>query len=228
MFYDNSIVLSFRGPLGVPVEIGQSLALLACAYVFLNFGAPADLIWSAAFLVMLVGSIFLHEMGHAWACEIQGVPVRRIMLYGGGGFCEPKQSATRYQQELIVAMGPIVNLVLWAVSSLAGHWILSGIMDGEVSDLSLTAYPYISMFAQINLWLAIFNLLPVEPLDGGKLFFLMLARILPSRLAARISAGVGLFVAILWIPAAVLFYLSFGWILLFIPSIRANWQALRA
>ena len=44
----------------------------------------------------------LHEMGHAWGALVQGVPVRRIMLHGGGGFCERARSATAREDELIV------------------------------------------------------------------------------------------------------------------------------
>jgi len=68
---------------------------------------------------LLTGSIFLHELGHAWGTIVQGIPVRRIMIYGGGGFCERSRSASVKQRELIVAMGPIVNLVIWAFASLS-------------------------------------------------------------------------------------------------------------
>lgn len=57
------------------------------------------------FFPILPGSIHLHELGHACGNPAQVVPVNRIMLYGGGGFCERTRSATRYEQELIVAMG---------------------------------------------------------------------------------------------------------------------------
>lgn len=228
MFQDNKVIFSTRGPWGIPVDVGASLGLLCALYLFYTVSGGAGILWPLAFLLTLVGSVFLHELGHAWACHIQDVPVRRIMLYGGGGFCERRRSATRYEQELIVAMGPIVNLTIWAVASLFIHWMLSQTMAGNGHIWFLDAYPYIALVAKVNFWLAIFNLLPVEPLDGGKLFFLILARLLPSRVAAKIAAAVGLVIAVLWIPAAILFFLTFGWILFFMPSIRHNWQALRA
>ena len=80
--------------------------------LFVDFGGtPRDFAFDLMFFAILIGSIYLHELGHAWGCLIQGVPVRRVMIYGGGGFCEPTRSSTRYEQELIVAMGPIVNLL---------------------------------------------------------------------------------------------------------------------
>ena len=69
--------------------------------------------------------IFLHELGHAWGCQVQGIPVRRIVLHGGGGFCEHTRSGTRTEQELIIAMGPLVNLALWALGSLVTWYIVS-------------------------------------------------------------------------------------------------------
>jgi hypothetical protein len=86
-------------------------------------GEGAD--FSATLPCCLVGSIFLHELGHAWGATVQGVPVRRIVINGGGGFCEQARSATRRQDELIVAMGPIVNLTIWAAGSLAAPPIVA-------------------------------------------------------------------------------------------------------
>jgi Zn-dependent protease len=165
---------------------------------------------------MLIGSIFLHEVGHAWGCKVQGVPVRRIMIHGGGGFCEHARSPSYEQQELIVAMGPIVNLVIWALASLAAPMMAPGIAQWAVFWL-----------AWINLFLALFNLLPVHPLDGGKLFQLFLLRFLPAGTATRISGGIGLIIAVLWIPGMVWLYFNIGLVLFFFPPVRMHLQMLR-
>lgn len=214
MFSDNPIT-EFSGPWGVPIQIGASIVLLPL--VFLSFGGTPDvLFYDVIFLALLIGSIFLHELGHAWGCLVQGIPVRRIMLYGGGGFCEPSRSATAYQDELIVAMGPIVNLTLWAVSSL---------LVGAVANEQLAWILY--DLAYINLFLAVLNLIPVLPLDGGRLFHLALLRVLPSDAAMRIAGGVGLFVALIWVPMMLGSYVFFGLVLFFWPSIRLHWMLMR-
>ena len=138
------------------------------------------------------------------------------MLYGGGGFCERKVSASRYQQEFIVAMGPIVNLTLWAVASL----IAPAISDPEIGWV-------IDTIAWTNLFLAIFNLIPVHPLDGGKLFELILLRLMPPRVAIRISGAVGFVLAILWIPAMIFSYLTVGLFLIFVPPVLMHWNMMR-
>jgi len=215
MFSDTNPIYEFRGPFGVPVQIGSSIIILFLVFVSFT-GSPVSMLYDLVFLGLLIGSIFLHEVGHAWGCLIQRVPVRRIMIFGGGGFCEPARSSTRYEQELIVAMGPIVNLVIWALASLIYPYIPGGDLAWAVHTL-----------AYLNLFLAIFNLLPVMPLDGGKLFQLLLMRFLKPGTATRISGGVGLVIAVLWIPMMILCYMFFGLVLFFIPPFGLHLQMLR-
>ncbi len=213
--FDENPIAEFRGPWGVPVQIGASIALLPL--VFLSFGGTADMLaYDLIFVALLIGSIFLHELGHAWGCLIQGIPVRRIMLYGGGGFCEPSRSATAYQDELIVAMGPIVNLTLWALASLMAPAVASEPLSWILYDL-----------AYINLFLAVLNLIPVLPLDGGRLFHLALLRVMPSDLAMRVAGGVGLILSLLWVPMMLTSFVFLGLVLFFWPSIRLHWMLLR-
>lgn len=215
MFSDSNVIFQFRGPFGVPVQIGSSILFLVLIFVSFT-GDPIELYYDIIFLALILGSIFLHELGHAWGCLIQNVPVRRIMIYGGGGFCEHSRSTSTREDELIVAMGPIVNLTLWALASLVAPNLPPGDLAWVVESL-----------AWINIFLAIFNMIPVMPLDGGKLFQLLLLRLLPSRLATQISGGIGLVIAVLWIPMMLLCYVELGFVLLFLPPIGQHLQMLR-
>jgi len=215
MFQDNKPIFEFRGPWGVPVQIGASLFLLMLLFVDFS-GTPRDFAFDVMFFAIVAGSIYLHELGHAWGCLIQGVPVRRVMLYGGGGFCEHSRSASRHETELIVAMGPIVNLFLWATAGL----IAPLIADPEINWVFRT-------IVWVNGFLFLLNMLPVHPLDGGKLFELLLHRFLPAGLATTISAGLGLVLAIIWIPLMAFVFIQIGVVLFLIPSIRLHWEMLR-
>ena len=215
MFQDNNPIFEFRGPWGVPVQIGASLFLLMLIFVDFS-GTPRDFAFDVMFFAIVVGSIYLHELGHAWGCLIQGVPVRRVMLYGGGGFCEHSRSTSRYETELIVAMGPIVNLFLWATAGL----IAPMIADPEINWVFRT-------IVWVNGFLFLLNMLPVHPLDGGKLFELFLQRILPPGFGTTISAGLGLALAIIWIPLMAFVFMQIGVVLFFFPSIRLHWVMLR-
>lgn len=211
----SSPILAFRGPWGVPVEVHASILLLPLLLVDFA-GTARDFAFDAMFVVILLGSIFLHELGHAWACLIQGVPVRRIALHCAGGHCERTRSATRHEQELIVAMGPIVTLVLWAVAGLIAPFI----QDPEIAWVFWT-------ISALNGFLALLNLLPVNPLDGGKLFALLMHRFFRPRQALLISAVVGLICALLWVPMMIWGFMSFGFVLFFLPSVALHWRMLK-
>ena len=215
MFRDNNPIFEFRGPWGVPVQIGASIFLLVL--ILVDFSATPRLVaFDLMFVAILLVSIYLHELGHAWGNLIQGIPVRRVMLYGGGGFCESSRSATRYERELVVAMGPIVNLFLWASAGL----IAPLISDPEINWVFRT-------IAWVNGFLFILNMLPVHPLDGGKLFELFLHRFLSPQLATTISASLGLVLAVFWVPLMIIMFMHIGVVLFFLPSVRLHWEMLR-
>lgn len=215
MFRDNQIIGELRGPWGVPVQFGASIFVLPL--IFIDFGGtPRTLAFDLMFLAILLASIFLHELGHAWGNLIQGIPVGRILLYGGGGLCSSTRSATRRERELVVAMGPIVNLALWAVASL----VAPRIGDPEVGWV-------VDTVAWINLYLAIFNLMPVQPLDGGKLFELFLHRLLPPMAALRVAGTVGLLIVVAWVPLLIGSWVTFGMFLFFLPSLGVHWRMAR-
>ena len=224
MFGNESPVFAFRGPFGIRVEIAGSFFLLAFLIVGLRVTSAEQMIWSLGLFAVLAASIFLHELGHAWGCRVQDVPVRRIVLHGAGGFCERATTASNRQQELIVAMGPIVNLFLWAVISLVVEalWFRAQSWDSYPGEEVMRVSWLLSTAANLNLFLALFNLIPVQPLDGGKLFQLALIRVLDPQRATRIAGIVGLAVCVVWIPAMMVLYLSIGWILFFIPSFRLH------
>lgn len=221
MFNDQT-VFTFKGPWGIPIEIGRTLPLLVGLLIFMSL--DSNLVGGIVFAVMLVLAIFLHELGHAWGCLIQGIPVRRIKLFGGGGFCEHARSTTRRESELIVIMGPLVNLALWAIFGLL--WpMLPNIGAGSTLIHDVTYYCY--QFSFLNLFLFVMNMIPVQPLDGGKLFHLYLCRWIEPRKALRIAGGVGFVMAILWIPAMIGMYVFAGFVLLFMPSIKAHYHMMR-
>jgi len=222
MFGNDNVIFQFTGPMGVRVDVGQSMVMLIGVLAFLS-GSIVD---GAIFAALLVAAIFLHELGHAWGCLVQGVPVRRIMLHGGGGFCEHARSPSARESELIIAMGPLVNLGLWAAVGLL-QWSTLDITPETTPNWFLTVRYYLNIFGFLNLALFFFNMLPVQPLDGGRLLHLGLLRLFAPTTAHRATGWVGLVFSILWIPAAVAAFVFSGWILFFIPSIPAHYRMAR-
>lgn len=233
MFSDTPL-FHFTGPFGIRVEIGQSLVGLVLLILLIGGGNPG---FAAGLLVALLLAVTLHEYGHAWACRVQGVPVRRIMIYGGGGFCERAASVPPRQEEFIVMMGPIVNLALWAVAGLAQTALIAWLAPApgstvlpnlEMIRVALAVHWWLGLFGVINLALFLFNLIPVQPLDGGKLLQLGLARVTDTLTATRIAGMVGVVFAVLWIPGLIAMWFFLGWILFFLPSIGLHLQMARA
>ena len=85
MFTNDTPIFTFRGPFGVPVEIGASILLLAFIFIQPQNGIQLD---NIIYFLLIILAIFLHEFGHAWGTLVQGHDVKRVMIYGGGGFCE--------------------------------------------------------------------------------------------------------------------------------------------
>ncbi len=133
--------------------------------------------------VLFFGSILLHELGHSVLAIRHRVAVRSITLFvfGGVALMERDPDDARAEFEIAIA-GPIVSALLALVFLVA----LRGVESGSAGHFVA------SWLFRINLFVALFNLLPGFPLDGGRVLRAFLwARSGDARRATRISAGVG-------------------------------------
>lgn len=211
-------LLELRGPFGIPIELRQSAGLLALILVLSALMQGGGIGRILGFLAVLVGSVLLHELGHAWAARVQGVRVGRIVLHAGGGYCETGRATPR-QEEFILLMGPLTTLALWAVCGLARDGIYRlALADPGWVPFGLALLPWLSLASGLNLFLFLYNMVPVQPLDGGRLLLVWLRRALPPQRALKIAGTVGLVACILWVPALVWVFFSTGWLLFFLPS----------
>lgn len=125
--------------------------------------APVTL-WSLAVgaALLLVFSVVVHEMSHAVVSNRLGYPVKRITLFIFGGVAhlhsEPDEPRTEF---LVAGAGPLSSIILWIGFSLAALLSFS-----EENRIWSTLF---GSTAQLNLILALFNLVPGFPLDGGRL-----------------------------------------------------------
>lgn len=225
MYGNDRAVYRIETPFGFPVEIRLSIVMLAVLFLLFSAGSVQGAIDALILVAMILTAIFLHEMGHAWGCMVQGIAVRRVVIFGGGGFCEHRPSSYK-QDELIVAMGPLVNIGLWAISSLIANW---GAMqlDEATPDWQYYALYWVDTFGLINLALFCFNMVPVQPLDGGKLFHIAMRRLMPPLAALRITGIVGVVFSVLWWPGLLFLFLSSGWLLFFAPSLKLHLAMMR-
>ena len=108
--------------------------------------------------LLLFSSVLAHELGHSFVAIAQGIPVKSIALFIFGGLATlEKESETPLQAFLVAIAGPVVSLLLYVAFSLMAAYL----------PLSLPLKAIVSLVAYLNLILAVFNMIPGLPLDGG-------------------------------------------------------------
>ncbi|HHP7230385.1 MAG TPA: site-2 protease family protein [Xenococcaceae cyanobacterium] len=114
--------------------------------------------------LLFFASIITHELAHSLVAKTKGIPVEGITLFVFGGISRTRMDAETPGDEFQIAgVGPLVSLILAGIFALI--WWLGRSAGWTVAITGVARY-----LASINLLLAIFNLLPGFPLDGGRLF----------------------------------------------------------
>jgi len=150
---------------GIPLFL-DPLWFVILAFATLNFGLAylqwgAVLAWSAGVVMalLLFGSVLLHELGHSLVARSQGIKVNSITLFLFGGIAAIEEESKSPGQAFQVAIaGPAVSIALFG--------LLTGL--AYVLPTSSLASVVVGELGKINLVLALFNLLPGLPLDGGQ------------------------------------------------------------
>jgi Zn-dependent protease len=169
-----------------------------------------------AFAIALIGSIFLHELGHALAAARQGGRCDRIVLWPLGGLAYCEAPDTPWTQFVVAVGGPLVTLALilfgGLVCMIAG-WPLLPYTNAEWGFFEI-------LFQYVFLWnclLLFINLLPCYPLDGGRMLHTwMWTRMGTNQGALLRTLGISRVVAIVAI--------AFGVVLLFMGFTDKAWS----
>jgi len=226
--------LAFRLPDGVPVYTQYSfglIALLVTAPLWLQWRLSSMIIAVAVIPIMYL-SILAHELGHKVAARRQHVRTSEIEinLFGGLAQLEWDRDRTVAMRPIALA-GPAVSLAL-AGLFFALHWLMvrNGAADAPRYFEPLEAMPIISRTLYLaflmNLWFAVFNLLPAYPLDGGIIAEETLAQWICLRRARLIVGLCGSVIAVLAVVAAFMMAMAGTPVLVF-ASLRANTDAVR-
>jgi Zn-dependent protease/predicted transcriptional regulator len=182
----------------IEIKVNISLAFIALFVAFslavriLPFVAPGAgpvLYWLVGIVtsIAFIGSILWHEMAHSLVALRYGIPVVQIILYLFGGVAQIARDPERPGQEFWIAIaGPASSIVLAVAFGMLA--LMRGVPGAACAWLAV-----------VNLTLALFNLLPGFPLDGGRVLRSILWRIggsfrLATRQASRVGQGMaGLF-----------------------------------
>lgn len=192
---------------GVPVLLSPSWWLGSAAVVVLyaplvsrllpEASTLVSILLAVAFAILLGASVLAHELGHCVAALRLGLPVRRVRLFLLGGLSEIARTPRRPGHEGLVAVsGPVVSVVL---AGLFGVVLLVIPAEGPLWVLVLQC-------AFANAVVALFNLLPGLPLDGGRML-----RAAVWAMAGRRTAGTRAAVVGGWVVAgALVLYAMWG------------------
>lgn len=178
--------------------------LLLLAWVAYEFyserGRVADAVLGIIFIVLLFAIVVLHELGHVLTARQFGVGTRDITLLPIGGVARLERMPREPYQELLVALaGPAVNVVL-AIILFAVLMATSG-----PSALTTTVQPellsvegsWIFKLLAVNVSLAVFNMIPAFPMDGGRVLRALLALNMDYVRATNVASSIGQFLALL-------------------------------
>lgn len=162
-------------------------------------GASPVAYWAAAVLgsLLVFGSVLAHELAHSLAARARGVPVRDITLFIFGGVASIEREMEQPGEEFLMAgVGPATSLALAGLFALV-NWLLG--------PLNMLVGSFFSYLAVWNLGVALFNLIPGLPLDGGRLLRAVIWRVTGNyRRATGVSATIGRLVAFLMIGGGIL------------------------
>lgn len=178
-----------------------------------------------ALVAIIFGSVVLHELGHALVALHAGIPAKGIILLPIGGVTvldesqQPAEPAAKtWKRDLRIALsGPLVNLVIALV---AGSILLA-----VAPEIQLWGKPLVQSgnlprsLVWSNLFLALFNLLPAYPLDGGRVLRALLGRRMDAVSSTRRAVSISQGVATLLMLLGMLRYMQSG-------SLNSAWLAM--
>ena len=143
--------------------------LLFLAWIFAASYAAggAATAWdSLAFMVLLFLCVLLHEFGHIFTARAFGVPTPYVTLLPIGGVAQLERIPEEPWEEFLIAIaGPLVNVVITLVLVYVAGADLQSSAAMAVDNMHI---PLIDRLAAVNLFLALFNLIPAFPMDGGR------------------------------------------------------------
>jgi Zn-dependent protease len=170
------------------VLVTVSLSWQVFPTLYPDWAGPTYWVIGTVTSLLFFGSVVAHELAHSLVARFYGIPVRSITLFIFGGVAQITREAARPGAEFrMAAAGPVCSLVLGGLFALL--WLLTQDMIEPIAALAF-------WLAQINVVLAIFNLIPGFPLDGGRVFRSLIWRLTgkyspATRIAVRVGQGVG-------------------------------------
>jgi Zn-dependent protease/CBS domain-containing protein len=184
---------------GIGVYVHATFHILIAWVAFAHWQVSQSLaavVIGVAFILALFFCVVLHEYGHALTARRFGIRTRDITLLPIGGIARLERMPSDPRQELWVALaGPAVNVViatlLFVILRVTGT-------AAPLDTFTMTGGAFFERLMVINVFLAMFNLLPAFPMDGGRVLRALLAIRMDYARATQVAASVGQGMALLF------------------------------
>ncbi len=213
--------------LGIPLYLDSSWLIILLLVTLVNAaditnqglaGNVPGLGWLAGLIMalLLFGSVLLHELGHSLVARSQGITVNSITLFLFGGVAAiDRESKTPAGAFWVAIAGPGVSFSLFILFFTLTQWLNSSSFFGSFTRDMGNIKPLLGYMmgdlARINLVLAIFNLIPGLPLDGGQILKAIVWKMTGDRLTGvRWAAASGKLIGWLAISTGLFFVLVTG------------------
>ncbi len=180
---------------GSELRVHVTFFLLLAWIGFATYTAqgPEAALANVAFVVVLFACVVAHEFGHALTARRYGIRTPDITLLPIGGLARLERMPENPRQEITVALaGPAVNVVIWAVLTFVFG---ARLPEQGLDSIDLTRSGFLAQVAMVNLFLAVFNLIPAFPMDGGRVLRALLSLWTDRVTATRMAATAGQIVA---------------------------------
>ena len=177
--------------LGVPIVV-QPIWFLVVVVIAASFGPEIEnqvpslshagaYVVSLVFVLLLYGSVLVHEISHVAVARALGMQVRRIVLQLLGGVSEvvEEHPGKPSREGMVAAVGPLTSLLLGVI----------GLAVARNLDHGSVGWVIAQEFWIANVFVAAFNALPGLPLDGGRVLRAVLWRVTSDKARGTLAAG---------------------------------------
>jgi len=216
---------------GIKIIIHWTFFFLIAWVVFdeLRHGGNSEsILFQVTFILAVFLCVVLHELGHALTAKRFGIKTEKITLLPIGGMASLDKLPESPKQELLVVIaGPLVNVVI----ALILYFIIpvEELFNQSFTDTygifaSFSFQNFLFFLFIVNIGLALFNMIPAFPMDGGRLLRALLAMQMNRAKATQIATNIGQFIAVIFLLVGLLFnpFLIFIALFIFLAAYGEN------
>ena len=184
---------------GIDIYVHATFALILIwvgLIYWAETGTIGGVITGLALILALFGCVVMHEYGHALTARRYGIGTKHITLLPIGGVAMLEGMPREPMQEVRVALaGPAVNVVIAVVLG-----VVVALGPGVDTDTALTGgfWAFVQSLLAANIFLAVFNMIPAFPMDGGRVLRALLSIRMDRVRATRAAGTVGQALAIVF------------------------------